>query len=350
MFRFDDSDPRYLIAYEETHEHSVAPYQALMQRWIARFESGGSFGVIMVNANEDHEGESDQGERHERDVAFEEAYTRLLNDFRRDHKADVERGTVGFARVLSQRWLAEQIATNPHIMDEMRVNWDRTSRYMFGVPGMMCADVEEARAWLDGQIAAFTPPTDPVSETVRPVSQRVGLFYGSTTGVTETAALHIERTWAAHRMEPIRAVNVGAVKDLSALLEYDYLILGIPTWNVGQLQDDWEIAFPQLDALDFTGKHVALFGVGDQYGYPDNYLDAVGMLGAKLMGRGAALVGRWNDGMYEFAESKAFIDGKFMGLALDEDQQAAHTDRRIDQWVAQIIREFALQPMTRAEA
>jgi flavodoxin I len=73
------------------------------------------------------------------------------------------------------------------------------------------------------------------------------------------------------------------------------------------------------------------------------------MLGAKLTERGAVLVGRWNDGKYEFAESKAFIDGKFMGLALDEVQQAEHTDRRINQWVAQIIAEFALQPVVQTE-
>jgi flavodoxin I len=348
MFQFDESDPRYLVAYEESHEHSVAPYQALMQRWIARFERGGAFGVVLVNAAEAHD-DHEHEETHERDVAFEEAFTRLLNDFRRDHKNDVERCTVGFVRVLSPRWLDEQIAANPNIMNEMNANWDRTSRYMWGVPGMMCADVAEARAWLDGQIAAFIPPAEPVAEPVQPASKRVGLFYGSTTGMTETAALHIEKAWAAHGMEPIRAVNIGAIKDLSMLLSYDYLILGIPTWNVGQLQDDWEIAFPQLDALDFTGKQVALFGVGDQYGYPDNYLDAVGMLGAKLIARGAALVGRWNDGLYEFAESKGFVDGKFMGLALDEDHQAEHTDRRINQWVTQIIAEFVLLPVAHPE-
>jgi flavodoxin I len=348
MFRFDDSDPRYLIAIEETHEHTVAPYQELMRRWIARFERGGAFGVVLVNAQEAHD-DHEHEETHERDVAFEEAFTRLLNDFRRDHKADVERCTVGFVRVLPQSWVTEQSATNSNIMDEMRSNWDRTSRYMWGVPGMMCVSVDEARKWLDGQIAAFIPPAELLTEPVPLPSKRVGLFYGSTTGVTEVAAINIEKTWSALGMEPIKAVNIGTIKDLSVLLSFDYLILGIPTWNVGQLQDDWEIAFPQLDALDFTGKQVALFGVGDQYGYPDNYLDAVGMLGEKLVARGAALVGRWNDGLYEFAESKGFIDGKFMGLALDEDHQAEHTDRRINQWVAQIIAEFALLPVVHPE-
>jgi flavodoxin I len=127
---------------------------------------------------------------------------------------------------------------------------------------------------------------------------------------------------------------------------FDHLILGIPTWNIGQLQDDWDILFPQLDALDFSGKKVALFGVGDQYGYPDNFLDAVGILGNKLIERGAELCGRWYDSNYEFAESIAFVDGKFMGLGIDEDHQANLTDGRISQWVRQLVEEFALQPKT----
>jgi flavodoxin I len=344
MFRFDDSDPRYLIAVEEQHEHSVAPYQALMQRWIARFERGGIFGVVLVNGDDSHEEDGAHEDQPEaRDVAFEEAFTRLLNDFRRDHRADVERCTVGFARVLPRDWLNERLATNPNFMDEMNANWDRMARYMWGVPGRMCASLDEARTWLEGQIAVFTPPT--TSEPAVPSANgKVGLFYGSTTGMTEAAAFKVQAAWAAHGMQPIMAVNIGTVKDLSALLAFDHLILGIPTWNVGQLQDDWEIAFPQLDALDFTGKTVALFGVGDQYGYPDNYLDAVGMLGAKLAARGAALVGRWSADGYEFAASKALVDGQFMGLGLDEDHQADMSERRISQWVAQLIREFALQP------
>jgi flavodoxin I len=351
MFRLDDSDLRYLIAYEEKHEHSVAPYQQLMHRWVARFERGGSFGVILVNGEDSHDEDEahDHAEAHDvaaqRDVAFEEAFTALLNDFRRDHKADVERCTVGFARVLPRTWLDEQLAANPNLMDDLNANWDRMARYMWGVPGRMCVSVEEARIWLDEQMAAFTPPaSDAPSAVVMPSGGKVGLFYGSTTGMTEVSALKIQAVWAAHGMEPITAVNIGTVKDLSVLLNYDHLILGIPTWNVGQLQDDWAIAMPHLDALDFTGRQVALFGVGDQYGYPDNYLDAVGMLGAKLVERGAALVGKWSADGYEFAASKALVDGQFMGLALDEEHQAEMSERRIDQWVEQLIGEFALQP------
>lgn len=347
MFRFDESDARYLIAYEEKHEHSIAPYQELMRRWVARCERGDSFGVILVNTDHVHD-DDDPHDDHERDVALEAAFTKLLNDFRRDHKAEVERHTVGFARILPPNWMNEQMAKNPAFLGEMRVYQERTARYMYGTAGSVCLTVDEARAWIDARFASFAPPGAVVAPPHAALSgQRVGLFYGSTTGVTETAAFEIARAWAAHDLEPITPVNIGTVKDVARLLEYDCLILGIPTWNVGQLQDDWEIALPQLAALDFSGKQIALFGVGDQYGYPDNFLDAVGTLGKHLTERGATLVGHWNDGRYEFAASTAFVGGKFMGLALDEIHQAEHSDRRVNQWVAQIITEFALQSQPR---
>ncbi len=337
MFRFDESNPRYLIAYEEAHEHKVEPYQELMRRWLARAERGDRFGVVLVTPIEDHE-----DDEHARDAEFEEAYTRFLNDFRRDHKADVERVTVGFARVLDVEFMKQQAAVNPHYAEEASAATDRTTRYLWGTPGSLFATVEEGLVWLEAQFANAAPPV-PQSLSA-PTQHRVGLFYGSTTGVTEMIAFEIAQAWAAQGMEPITPINIGMVKDLSRLLEYDCLILGIPTWNVGQLQDDWEIAFPQLDALDFSGKQIALFGVGDQYGYPDNYLDAMGTLGKKLIERGAVLVGHWSAEGYEFAASTAYVDGKFMGLALDEVHQANHSDRRIQQWIVQIVAEFALQP------
>jgi hypothetical protein len=38
------------------------------------------------------------------------------------------------------------------------------------------------------------------------------------------------------------------------------------------------------------------------------------------------------------------MDGKFMGLGIDDTNQAKLSADRIDKWVAQIIAEFALEP------
>src|SRR5690606_12314368 len=102
----------------------------------------------------------------------------------------------------------------------------------------------------------------------------------------------------------------------------------------------------QLDELDMSGKMVALFAPGDQFGYPDNYCDAIGIIGKKLEERGAELAGFTDASDYEFDNSLAVEDGVFLGLALDDDHEAHLTEGRIRDWVAQLAVEFGVgQPV-----
>ena len=75
-------------------------------------------------------------------------------------------------------------------------------------------------------------------------------------------------------------VDVRDIADVTQLdfAQYDKVILGIPTWDFGQIQSDWEEFWDDIAAVDFSGKQVALFGLGDQFGYGDYFLDAMGML------------------------------------------------------------------------
>ncbi len=176
------------------------------------------------------------------------------------------------------------------------------------------------------------------------MTDKVGIFYGSTTGSTEEAADEVHSAWVAAGMEADEPVDIANVSDLNDLLAYDYLMVGVPTWNVGELQDDWDYVFEDLDELDFSGKTVAMFGVGDQMNYPDNYLDAVGILGRKLQERGATLVGYWSTEGYDHYDSAALEGDQFMGLALDDMNQDDMTTERIEAWVAQVAGEFAREP------
>jgi len=225
--------------------------------------------------------------------------------------------------------------------EQSQLGSDRYAQYNWAIPGRGFAHLLEAKAWLREQM---NKASTVMTSNLAPIknSQNVGLFYGSSTGVTEMVAYQIRDVWANIGMEPPTPVNIGEVKNLKVLLNYDCLILGVSTWNIGQLQDDWEIVFPQLDSMDFAGRQVALFGIGDQYGYPENFIDAVGILGEKLVKRGAELVGFWDTEGYELIESKALIEGKFMGLAIDDIRQPELTKTRTQQWVKQIIQEFPL--------
>lgn len=166
----------------------------------------------------------------------------------------------------------------------------------------------------------------------------IGLFLGSTTGKTEYAVESLQRELGEDVVN-IHNIFEAEISDFEA---YDYLILACPTWNIGELQSDWEGFFPQLDEIDFSGKKVAYFGTGDQIGYADNFMDALGILEEKVSELGGETVGYWSTESYDFTESKAVRNGKFVGLALDEDNQSELTEQRIKAWANQLKRELGL--------
>lgn len=168
---------------------------------------------------------------------------------------------------------------------------------------------------------------------------QIGLFFGSTTGKTESVAETIQKEFGGEDVVTLH--NIADVED-NEFADYQYLIIGCPTWDVGELQSDWEGYFTELDDIDFSGKKIAYFGTGDQRGYPDNFQDAIGILSDKITERGGTTVGYWSTDGYDFNESKALRNGKFLGLALDEDNQSDLTDKRIKAWVVELKKEFGI--------
>jgi flavodoxin I len=168
---------------------------------------------------------------------------------------------------------------------------------------------------------------------------QIGLFFGTQTGNTQTIAEMIQKEMGGNSVVSLHDVANADIDDFSG---YQALIIGCPTWNIGELQADWEGLYDELENVDFSGKKVAYFGPGDQVGYADNFQDAMGILEERISAQGGTTVGYWPTDGYEFSESKAIRDGKFVGLALDEDNQSELTAQRIKAWVAQIKSEFGL--------
>jgi flavodoxin I len=170
------------------------------------------------------------------------------------------------------------------------------------------------------------------------------LYYGSSTGNTEDAAERIQQAFARIQSGLVQVINILDDMRLRELDAYNKLILGVPTWYVGQLQADWEAVLrkKRLQKKDLRGKQIALFGPGDPIGYPDTFLDALGIVGNICRQQGAVLVGRRPTNGYQFNASLAVENDCFMGLALDYDNQPDLTDERIGAWVQQLGDEFGL--------
>lgn len=163
------------------------------------------------------------------------------------------------------------------------------------------------------------------------------IVFGSTTGYTEDLAFMIYSELKG-LVETAREVQRTSVETLK---EYDLLIIGIPTWNHGELQSDWADRYEELDEHDFTGTKVAFFGSGDGKRYPENFQDAMGMLWRKFESLGATLVGSWPVDGYQFAKSQGLTEdgSKFVGLAFQKYDSEELTEERIKRWAAQIREE-----------
>lgn len=167
---------------------------------------------------------------------------------------------------------------------------------------------------------------------------KIGMFWGSTTEMTSLASEGIQEEIQNFGHE-IDSFDIGS-SGLTPIAEYKNVIIGCPTWNIGELQDDWDMLYDDFKELKFDGVTGAFFGVGDQMGYSCNYLDAVGLLSRPFMKNGGKLVGRWSTEGYEFDESEALEGNEFLGLALDYDNQDTESEERIKKWTALIQSEF----------
>ncbi|MCZ2721775.1 flavodoxin [Marinomonas sp. 15G1-11] len=171
----------------------------------------------------------------------------------------------------------------------------------------------------------------------------IALIYGTDTNNTEEVGHKI----AAQYSELGVQVELFNIKDieLSLLDDYSMLILGIPTWDFGGIQSDWEDLGDILSELSLDDKTIAIYGLGDQFGYGDYFVDAMGWLYEKLLPTKATFIGQWSTEGYDFEASRACTHDKahFIGLAIDEDQQFDLTDQRIEQWVIQLYAERELE-------
>lgn len=174
-----------------------------------------------------------------------------------------------------------------------------------------------------------------------------GIIFGTDTGKTRKIAKQIYKLLGSDDVAKPININRCSVEDL---LAYDQLIIGTPTLGEGELpglsvdceSESWEEKVADLEEADFSGKKIALFGLGDQEGYPDEFVDGLGELNEIFSSAGAEIVGAWPNEGYEFNSSAALDGDEFVGLVLDLDNQAHLSDERIAAWLDIIKPELGL--------
>ncbi|WP_025880008.1 flavodoxin FldA [Segatella baroniae] len=158
------------------------------------------------------------------------------------------------------------------------------------------------------------------------------IIYGSSTGTCEELASRIAGKLGVDSSDVLEAASISSEQ----LDGYQNLILGTSTWGAGELQDDWYDGVAVIKKSNLSGKTVAIFGCGDSEGYSDTFCGGMAELYNAAKEAGANVIGSVSTDGYTFDDSEAVVDGKFVGLALDEVNEDNKTDERIDAWVGEI--------------
>ncbi len=170
---------------------------------------------------------------------------------------------------------------------------------------------------------------------------KIAIFYGPVGGAVNRAADKLKDLIGEDKVEMVAVKNATAAD----IEKFDKIIFGLSTvgkdtWDSEQTGSDWGNFLPEVSKVDYSNKTVAVFGLGDHITYSHGFVDHIGLLGKELMACGAALVGPVDTDGYEFEESDAVVDGKFIGLPLDEDFEPELTDERLENWVKVIREDF----------
>lgn len=156
---------------------------------------------------------------------------------------------------------------------------------------------------------------------------KIGIYYGTSTGNTQEVAEEIAQKLGVAKADLYDVAKANA--DYSA---YDVILFGSSTLGFGDLQDDWESYINKVKNANLEGKTVALFGCGDSSTYSDTFGDAIGKIYNTIKDKGCRIVGAVDTEGYTYDDSEAVVDGKFVGLMIDNDNEPDMTEERINNW------------------
>ena len=163
--------------------------------------------------------------------------------------------------------------------------------------------------------------------------QKIAIVYSFNTQKTGKIAKRIKEAFG--KDATVELLNIEEIT-ADEFLQYNNLICGTATWFDGELPNHWDEFVPELEDMDLKGKRVALFGLGDQKGYPENFLDGMGILGEIMEAQGARLVGFTSTEEYTYESSRAEKGDQFIGLGIDFETQGTKNKDRVNGWVGKL--------------
>ncbi len=167
--------------------------------------------------------------------------------------------------------------------------------------------------------------------------KKIGLFYGPLGGSTEKVAKKVAAALGSENVDliPIKESKASDIEKYENVI-FGMSTIGKETWDADKPANDWDLFLPELEKINYSNKVIAMFGLGDQVTYDLHFVDALGIVAEKILPKGAQIIGRVDTEGYDFRESNALIDGKFIGLPVNEDFEPELTDQRVQNWVVKL--------------
>ena len=165
---------------------------------------------------------------------------------------------------------------------------------------------------------------------------KTAIIYSFHTHKSKSVAGKITEAFGKDQIEAINAEELTT----EVFEKYDNFILSAPTWFDGELPNYWDEFVPDLEEMNLENKAFAIFGLGDQKGYPENFCDAIGILAEIIEDCGGRIVGYTPVEGYKFEASRAQRGDQFVGLPIDQENQARLTGERVKKWVETLKKEF----------
>jgi len=171
--------------------------------------------------------------------------------------------------------------------------------------------------------------------------EKIAIFFGPLNGSVHRIAKLVASKIGEDKVDLVHIAAASATD----LEKYNRIIFGISTigkdtWQQKFDNNDWSKFFPVVTSFDFTGKRIAIFGLGDHITYAYHFVDSMGLLGKAIRKQGGELFGATGTEGYTFQDSEAISEGKFIGLPVDEDFESELTEERVTVWVNSLLQEF----------